>query len=264
IITFGTMAARAVVRDVGRVLSVPYSEVDKIAKMIPFTIGITLEQALKQNPDLKELYDSDVRVKQLIDLSKTLEGLTRHASTHAAGVVIAPSELTNYVPLFKGSREETTTQFDMKIVEQIGLLKMDFLGLRTLTVIDDALKMIKENYSKDIDIDNIDLRDKDVYELFSRGDTVGVFQFESSGMRDYLRRLKPENLTDLTSMNALYRPGPLDSGMIDTYIDRKKGVQKITFDHPKLEKILKDTYGVIVFQEQVLQIANALAGYSMG
>jgi len=264
IITFGTMAARAVVRDVGRVLSVPYSEVDKIAKMIPFSIGITLEQALKQNPDLKELYDNDVRVKKLIDLSKTLEGLTRHASTHAAGVVIAPSKLTNYVPLFKGSRDEITTQFDMKIVEQIGLLKMDFLGLRTLTVIDNALKMIEENYSKKIDIDNVDLKDKEVYELFARGDTVGVFQFESSGMRDYLRRLGPENLTDLTSMNALYRPGPLDSGMIDTYIDRKKGVQKVEFDHPKLEKILKETYGVIVFQEQVLHIANALAGYSMG
>ncbi len=264
IITFGTMAARAVVRDVGRVLSVPYSEVDKIAKMIPFTAGITLESALVQNPDLKELYDNDVRVKKLIDLSKTLEGLTRHASTHAAGVVIAPSKLTDYVPLFKGSRDEITTQFDMKIVEQIGLLKMDFLGLRTLTVIDDALTMIEENYSKKIDIDNIDLRDKKVYELFSRGDTVGVFQFESSGMRDYLRRLKPENLTDLTSMNALYRPGPLDSGMIDTYIERKKGAQAITFDHPKLEKILKETYGVIVFQEQVLHIANALAGYSMG
>ncbi|MCP4706074.1 MAG: DNA polymerase III subunit alpha, partial [candidate division Zixibacteria bacterium] len=218
IITFGTMAARAVVRDVGRVLSVPYSEVDKIAKMIPFAANMTLEQALVQNPEMKELYDSDVRVKKLIDLSKTLEGLTRHASTHAAGVVIAPSKLTNYIPLFKGSREEITTQFDMKFVEQIGLLKMDFLGLRTLTVIDDALKMIKENYDKEIDIDNIDLRDEKVYELFSRGDTVGVFQFESSGMRDYLRRLKPENLTDLTSMNALYRPGPLDSGMIDTYI----------------------------------------------
>jgi len=264
IITFGTMAARAVVRDVGRVLSIPYAEVDKIAKIIPLTVNITLDQALKQKAELKELYENNVQVKKLIDLSKTLEGLTRHASTHAAGVVIAPSELTNYVPLFKGSRDEITTQFDMKIVEQIGLLKMDFLGLRTLTVIDDALKMIEENYSKKIDIDNIDLHDKEVYKLFARADTVGIFQFESNGMRDYLRRLKPENLTDLTSMNALYRPGPLDSGMIDTYIDRKRGAQDITFDHPKLEKILKDTYGVIVFQEQVLQIANALAGYTMG
>ncbi len=264
IITFGTMAARAVVRDVGRVLSMPYSEVDKIAKMVPFAVNITLEQALNQNQDLKNLYENDPRIKKLIDLSKTLEGLTRHASTHAAGVVIAPSALTNYVPLFKGSRDEITTQFDMKIVEQIGLLKMDFLGLRTLTVIDDTLKMIEKNFGEKIDIDGIDLNDKKVYKLFSQGDTVGVFQFESGGMRDYLRRLKPENLTDLTSMNALYRPGPLDSGMIDIYIERKKGAREIKYDHPILEKILKDTYGVIVFQEQVLQIANALAGYTMG
>ena len=264
IITFGTMAARAVVRDVGRVLGMPYSEVDKIAKMVPFAVHMTLDQALAQNSDLKDLYDKDVRVQKLINLSKTLEGLTRHASTHAAGVVIAPSALTNFTPLFTGSKEEITTQYDMKIVEQIGLLKMDFLGLRTLTVIDDCLKMIEANHGRKIDIDSIDLNDKKVYKLFSRGDTVGIFQFESGGMRDYLRRLKPENLTDLTSMNALYRPGPLDSGMIDTYIERKKGAQEIKYEHPKLEKILKDTYGVIVFQEQVLQIANSLAGYSLG
>ncbi len=264
IITFGTMAARAVVRDVGRVLGVPYSEVDKIAKMVPMAVKMTLEQALQQNPDLKELYDSNSQVKHLIELSKTLEGLARHASTHAAGVVIAPSALTNFVPLFKGSKDEVTTQFDMKIVEQIGLLKMDFLGLRTLTVIDDALKMIEKNHGKKIDIDAINLNDKKVYRLFGRGDTVAIFQFESSGMRDYLRRLKPENLTDITAMNALYRPGPLDSGMIDTYIKRKKGEEKVTFLHPRMEKILKDTYGVIVFQEQVLQLANSLAGYSMG
>lgn len=264
IITFGTMAARAVVRDVGRVMAVPYSEVDKIAKMIPLAVKMTLEQALHQNPDLKELYDNNVQVKKLIDLSKTLEGLARHASTHAAGVVIAPSALTDFVPLFKGSRDEITTQFDMKIVEKIGLLKMDFLGLRTLTVIDDTLKMVEENHGKKIDIDSINLDDKKVYKLFGRGDTVAIFQFESGGMRDYLRRLKPENLTDITAMNALYRPGPLDSGMIDTYIKRKKGEEKVSFLHPRMEKILKDTYGVIVFQEQVLQLANSLAGYSMG
>jgi DNA polymerase-3 subunit alpha len=264
IITFGTMAARAVVRDVGRVLGMPYAEVDKIAKMVPFAVKITLDQALTQSAELKELYDRDNDVRKLIDLSKTLEGLTRHASTHAAGVVIAPAALTEYVPLFKGTRDEITTQFDMKIVEQIGLLKMDFLGLRTLTVIDDTLKMIEENTGEKIDIDKVALNDKKVYKQFTRGDTVAIFQFESGGMRDYLRRLKPENLTDLTSMNALYRPGPLDSGMIDTYIDRKRGVQEINFEHPRLEKILKDTYGVIVFQEQVLQIANSLAGYSMG
>ncbi len=264
IITFGTMAARAVVRDVGRVLGMPYADVDKIAKMIPFEVKMTIEKALDTTPELKELYDKDVRIKKLIDLSQILEGLTRHASTHAAGVVIAPSALTNFVPLFKGTGDEITTQYDMKIVEQIGLLKMDFLGLRTLTVIDDSLKMIEKNHGRKIDIDEIDLNDKKVYRTFARGDTVAIFQFESGGMRDYLRRLKPENLTDLTSMNALYRPGPLDSGMIDIYIKRKRGEDKISFAHPKLEKILKDTYGVIVFQEQVLQIANSLAGYSMG
>jgi len=264
IITFGTMAARGVVRDVGRVLGMPYSEVDKIAKMIPFAVKMTLEQALKENPDLKELYDRDVRVKKLIDLSKTLEGLARHASTHAAGVVIAPSKLTDYIPLFKGSKDEITTQFDMKMTEEIGLLKMDFLGLRTLTVIKDCLDMIEDNHGKRVDIDAVDLNDKKVYKLFSRGDTIGIFQFESGGMRDYLRKLHPDTLNDLIAMNALYRPGPLDSGMIDIYIDRKHGKQKVSYDHPKLEKILKDTYGVIVFQEQVLQIANSLAGYSLG
>jgi DNA polymerase-3 subunit alpha len=264
IITFGTMAARGVVRDVGRVLGMPYSEVDKIAKMIPFAVDMTLEKALNQTPELKSLYEKDLRIKKLIDLSSTLEGLARHASTHAAGVVIAPKALTEYVPLFKGTGDEITTQFDMKMVEEIGLLKMDFLGLRTLTVIQDCLEMIKQNHGKEIDIDNIDLNDKKVYKLFARGDTAGIFQFESAGMRDYLRRLKPETFTDLTVMNALYRPGPLDSGMIDIYIDRKSGKSAVRYEHPKLEKILKETYGVIVFQEQALQIANSLAGYSMG
>nr|MBN2278461.1 DNA polymerase III subunit alpha [candidate division Zixibacteria bacterium] len=264
IITFGTMAARGVVRDVGRVLGMPYSEVDRIAKMIPFAVKMTLDQALKDNPDLKELYERDVRVKKLVDLSRTLEGLARHASTHAAGVVIAPSNLTDYIPLFKGAKDEITTQFDMKMTEEIGLLKMDFLGLRTLTVIKDCLTMIEQNHERKIDIDAIDLTDKKVYKLFSRGDTIGIFQFESSGMRDYLRRLHPDNLTDLIAMNALYRPGPLDSGMIDIYIKCKNGEKQVAYEHPKLEKILKDTYGVIVFQEQVLQIANSLAGYSLG
>ncbi|MEP0828359.1 MAG: DNA polymerase III subunit alpha, partial [bacterium] len=264
IITFGTLAARGVVRDVGRVLGMPYSEVDKIAKMVPFAVDMTLDKAMVQNPDLKALYDKDQRIKKLIDLSRTLEGLARHASTHAAGVVIAPKPLTEYVPLFRGSHDEITTQFDMTMIEEIGLLKMDFLGLRTLTVIQDCLQMVRENHGKDINLDEIDLNDKKVYKLFSRGDTTGIFQFESSGMRDYLRRLKPENLTDLAVMNALYRPGPLDSGMINTYIERKNGKSPVTFEHPKLERILKETYGVIVFQEQVLQIANSLAGYSMG
>ncbi len=265
IITFGTMAARGVVRDVGRVLGVPYGEVDRIAKMIPMAPDMNLAKALKQTPELVALVKSDKRVKRLIDYSKTLEGLARHCSTHAAGVVIAPSDLTDYVPLFKSSKDEITTQFDMKRVDEIGLLKMDFLGLRTLTVIDDAMRMIRENNpGVQIDLDNLELDDANVYKLFAAGDTIGIFQFESPGMRDYLRKLGPENFTDITAMNALYRPGPLDSGMIDTYIERKKGAQDIRFLHPSLEKILKDTYGVIVFQEHVLKIANSLAGYSMG
>lgn len=265
IITFGTMAARAVVRDVGRVLSVAYSDVDKIAKMIPAEIGISIEQALEKVPELRDLVKTDPQIEKLIRYARTLEGLARHASTHAAGVVIAPGDLTQYVPLFRGSKGEITTQYDMKRVEQIGLLKMDFLGLRTLTVIDDAVKLIKErNRSFDVDIDNLPLDDAEVYKIFAAGDTIGIFQFESAGMRDYLRRLHPENFTDITAMNALYRPGPLDSGMIDKYIDRKKRGSEIKYAHPVLEAILHETYGIIVFQEQVLRLANELAGYSLG
>ncbi|MEA3297779.1 MAG: DNA polymerase III subunit alpha, partial [candidate division Zixibacteria bacterium] len=265
IITFGTMAARAVVRDVGRVLGFPYGEVDKIAKMIPVESDMTLEKAMTPKSELGELTRTDKRVKRLIDYSRTLEGLARHCSTHAAGVVIAPSVLTDYVPLFKGSKNEITTQYDMKMVEKIGLLKMDFLGLRTLTVIDDALCMIRENDpNADIDLDNLTLEDPEVYKLFAAGETIGVFQFESTGMRDYLRKLAPENFNDITAMNALYRPGPRDSGMINKYMERKKGLADIENLHPKLDEILKSTYGVIVFQEQVLKIANSLANYSMG
>ena len=264
IITFGTMMARGVIRDVGRVLGLPYGEVDRIAKLVPERIGVTLEAALKEVSELAELKANDKRVEKLLDYSITLEGLARHCSTHAAGVVIAPAALTNFVPLFKGSKDEITTQYDMKMVERIGLLKMDFLGLRTLTVIDDTLRMVKENHDVDIAIDSIPLDDAKVYRLFARGDTIGIFQFESPGMRDYLRKLGPETFTDITAMNALYRPGPLDSGMIDIYIERKRGAKDIKYLHPKLEKILGSTYGVIVFQEQVLHIANALAGYSMG
>jgi len=265
IITFGTMAARGVIRDVGRVLSMPYGEIDKIAKMIPSIPGTTLKSALETVPELSELMESDQRVRKLLDFGQTLEGLARHCSTHAAGVVIAPSALTNYVPLFKGSKDEITTQYDMKMVEKIGLLKMDFLGLRTLTVIDDAIHMVEDkDPNTQIDLDNLPLDDPAIYKLFASGKTIGIFQFESSGMRDYLRRLSPETFTDLAAMNALYRPGPLDSGMIDTYIARKRGESKVEFLHPCLEDILGDTYGVIVFQEQVLKIANSLAGYTIG
>jgi len=263
IITFGTMAARAVVRDVGRVMSLPYSEVDVIAKLIPFEMEMTLEKAIEREPELKKKYDEDEKIKQLIDYSKVLEGLSRHASTHAAGVVIAPGPITDYAPLYKSNKDEITTQFDMHGIEDIGLLKMDFLGLRTLTVIDDCLKLLRQK-NIHVDIDHIPLNDPDVYKLFTRADTIGIFQFESAGMREYLKKLKPNVLEDLTVMNALYRPGPLDAHMIDIYIDCKHGKRQIEYAHPKLESILKETYGVIVFQEQVLKIAQELAGYTLG
>lgn len=264
IITFGTMAARAVVRDVGRALDISYSEVDRIAKLIPWLPDMTLKTAIEREPELRNLVASDPRIEKLISYSEVLEGLCRHASTHAAGVVIAPEALTEYVPLYKGTREEITTQYDMKGIEDIGLLKMDFLGLRTLTVIDETLKMLREDQNLVLDIDVIPLDDKKSYQLFSNGETVGIFQFESSGMRDYLCKLKPESLEELTAMNALYRPGPLDSYMIDEYIQRKRGQKRIVYEHPLLEPILKETYGVIVYQEQVLKIASELAGYSLG
>ncbi|HOZ07208.1 MAG TPA: DNA polymerase III subunit alpha [candidate division Zixibacteria bacterium] len=265
IITFGTLAARGVIRDIGRVLGMPYGEVDRIAKLVPEGPGQTIELALKKVPELAELRKKDERVDRILSYAVTLHGLARHCSTHAAGVVIAPSALTSYVPLFKSGKDEITTQYDMKMVEKIGLLKMDFLGLRTLTVIDDAVRMIRENDpGAALDLDNLSLDDPEVFRLFARGDTVGIFQFESPGMRDYLRKLNPSKFTDLVVMNALYRPGPLDSGMIDIYIDRKHGRQRIEFVHPSLEEILGDTYGVIVFQEQVLKIANVLAGYPLG
>ncbi|MGH8004227.1 MAG: DNA polymerase III subunit alpha, partial [Limisphaerales bacterium] len=263
IITFGTMAARAVVRDVGRVMSMPYMEVDRIAKLIPFDTEMTLERAMEMQPDLKRLTASDPKIAQLMKYSKTLEGLSRHASVHAAGVVIAPSNLTDFVPLFRTNRDETVTQFDMKGIEEIGLLKMDFLGLRTLTVIEDTVRLLEEREGVKIDVDKIPLDDSETFELFASGETTGLFQFESAGMRDYLRKLKPDSLSDLAAMNALYRPGPLDAFMVDEYIDRKKG-KKVQYEHPKLEKILKETYGVIVFQEQVLEIAKELAGYTLG
>jgi DNA polymerase-3 subunit alpha len=264
IITFGTMAARAVVRDVGRALDISYSEVDRIAKLIPWLPDMTLKTAIEKEPELRNLVSSDPRIEKLISYSEVLEGLCRHASTHAAGVVIAPEALTEYVPLYKGTREEITTQYDMKGIEDIGLLKMDFLGLRTLTVIDETLRMLREDLNLVLDIDSIPLDDKKSYQLFSNGETVGIFQFESSGMRDYLCKLKPESLEELTAMNALYRPGPLDSYMIDEYIQRKRGQKRIVYEHPLLEPILKETYGVIVYQEQVLKIASELAGYSLG
>lgn len=262
IITFGTMAARGVIRDVGRVLDINLSEVDQIAKMIPADPKMTLTIALEKVKELREISQKNDLYKQLIENSKVLEGLHRHASTHAAGVVITPDELTNYTPLFKSTQSDVvTTQYDMKSLEEIGLLKMDFLGLRTLTVIKHALDHLKKR-DINLDIDTIPLEDQDTFDIFGNGETVGVFQFESSGMRDSLRRLKPQNLGDLIAMNALYRPGPMQ--MIPDFIDRKHGRTRIEYLHPKLEPILKETYGVMVYQEQVMRVASDLAGFSMG
>jgi DNA polymerase-3 subunit alpha len=261
IITFGTMAARAVIRDVGRVLKLRYNDVDKIAKMIPAMLGITLDKALETVPDLRSLVNSDTPNRQLMEYSKVLEGLARHASTHAAGVVITPDELTNYTPLYKSNTGDVTTQYDMKSLELVGVLKMDFLGLRTLTVMDKTVKMLRQK-GIEIDLDNIPLDDARTYELFGNGETIGLFQFESSGMREYLKKLKPQSLDDLIAMNALYRPGPME--MIDDFIARKHGVKKIAYLHPALEPILRETYGVIVYQEQVMRIASELAGFTLG
>ena len=258
IITFGKMKARQVVRDVGRVMSYPFGEVDKIAKAIPEEINITLEDAIKKSPELRGYAEGDY--KELIQHSLILEGMNRHASTHAAGVVIAPSDLTDFVPLYKSSQGDITSQYDMKGLEDLGLLKMDFLGLRTLTVIDKAVKLIKLQ-GIEVDIENLKFDDPKVFELFAKGMTAGIFQFESSGMREFLKKLKPTALEDLIAMNALYRPGPMNN--INDYIDRKYAKKKIVYPHPDLESILKETHGIIVYQEQVMQIANEIGGFSM-
>jgi DNA polymerase-3 subunit alpha len=265
IITFNTMAAKAAIKDVGRALDMPYGDVDRIAKLVPTTIGVTIEQALQDSPQLQEAYDTNPQVRELIDTAKKLEGLVRGAGVHAAGVVIAPRPLTDLVPVSRSKNDEIVTAYDMKAVEKMGLLKMDFLGLTTLTVIDDCLKMIERNQGEKLDIEKIPLDDQETYEkVFHRALTSGVFQFESGGMRDVLRRYKPTTVEDLTALNALYRPGPIQGGMIDDFIERKWGRRKVEYELPELEAILKETLGVIVYQEQVMQIANVLAGYSLG
>jgi len=263
IITFGTMQARAVVRDVGRVMGIAYVEVDRIAKMIPPDYSISLKEALESTPELKNLYKNDSQIKQLIDTALSLEGLNRHASVHAAGVVIADKPLDNYMPLFKTQEEQITTGYSMIALEKIGLLKVDFLGLRTLTVIDSTLKIIKETQGKVIDIENMPLDDKNTYKLLTASATIGVFQLESSGMRDLLKKLEPQTLGDLIALLALYRPGPIGSGMLDDFMQRKHKRVPIKYDHKKLEAILKETYGIMVYQEQIMQIASELAGFSL-
>jgi DNA polymerase-3 subunit alpha len=264
IITFGTMKAKAVVRDVGRALDMPYADVDRIAKQIPAALDMTLDKALNENPLLKDMAAKDPKVKEVLDIGRRLEGMSRHASVHAAGVVIAPGPITDYAPLYKGARDEITTQWNMKEVDRVGLLKMDFLGLSTLTLIRDALTEIKRTEGIDIDIDAVPLDDPRTYKLFADGQTFGIFQFESSGMRELLRKARPERLDDLIALNALYRPGPLKSGMVDDYVARKQGKTEIKYELPQLEPILSDTYGVIAYQEQVMRIAQALAGFTMG
>jgi DNA polymerase-3 subunit alpha len=264
IITFGTMKAKAVVRDVGRALDMPYADVDRIAKQIPPALDMTLDKALTENPILKDMVSKDAKVKEVIDIGKRLEGMSRHASVHAAGVVIAPGPITDYAPLYKGARDEITTQWNMKEVERIGLLKMDFLGLSTLTLIRDCLEEIKRTEGIDLDIDAVPLDDPRTYKVFGEGAAFGIFQFESSGMRELLRKAKPERLDDLIALNALYRPGPLKSGMVDDWVARKQGRTEVKYELPQLEPILSDTYGVIAYQEQVMRIAQALAGFSLG
>jgi DNA polymerase-3 subunit alpha len=264
IITFGTMAARAAVRDVGRALGIPYARVDTIAKMIPWEPNITIEKALKMESRLKELMKNDEDIKKLIETASSLEGLARHASTHAAGIVLSRKPLTDYVPLQKTAEGEICTQYAMAELEELGLLKMDFLGLRTLTVISNALKIIKHTREEKVDINKIPLDDKKVYKMLSKGNCAGIFQLESEGMRDLVKRLKPENIEDITALLALYRPGPLGSGMIEDFINRKKRIIEIKYAHPRLESILKETYGVIVYQEQVMKIASELAGFTLG
>ncbi|MBE9528884.1 MAG: DNA polymerase III subunit alpha, partial [Proteobacteria bacterium] len=265
IITFGLMRARACLRDVGRVLDMPYGDVDRIAKLVPAELNITIESALEKEPKLQKLVKDDAKVAELIEVARALEGLPRHASTHAAGVVISNLPLVEYLPLYMGSKENiVTTQFPMKDVEKIGLVKFDFLGLKTLTVIDRALKYVKANRKVEIDLDTLPLDDTETYTLVAKGETDGVFQLESSGMKELLRKLKPEAFEDMIAAVALYRPGPLQSGMVDDFINRKHKRVKVVYDHVLLKTILENTYGVMVYQEQVMEIARSLAHFTPG
>ena len=269
IITYGSMAAKAVVRDVGRILNHPYGFVDRIAKLIPFEMKMTLTKAMDQEPDLKSLYDDDEEVKALMDLALKLEGLTRNVGKHAGGVLISPSELVDFTPLYcEEGGGSVVSQFDKDDVEAVGLVKFDFLGLRNLTIIDWAVKSInKQRAEKNKDpicIENIPLDDEKSFELLQAAKTTAVFQLESHGMKELIKRLHPDVFEDIIALVALYRPGPLQSGMVDDFVNRKKGIAKVTYPHPDLEPILKPTYGVIVYQEQVMQIAQILAGYSLG
>ncbi len=264
ITTFGKMKAKAVVRDVGRALGMNYADTDRIAKLIPDDLKITVKKALDQEPELKTLYDTSEEIKRLIDTSLRLEGLSRHASTHAAGLVVSDKPMSEYLPLYKGKKGELVTQFDMKMVEKVGLVKFDFLGLKTMTLIQDSLDAISHQGKIAPDLDTLALNDTATYELYTKGETDGIFQVESSGMRQYLRQLKPSCFEDIIAMLALYRPGPLSSGMVEEFIKRKHGELPVVYPVPSLEECLRDTYGVIVYQEQVMQIAQIVANYTLG
>jgi DNA polymerase-3 subunit alpha len=264
ITTFGTMKAKAAVRDVGRALGMSFAETDRIAKLIPEEMKMTIDKALEKEPELVAMCTGNPQVEKLIDVSRRLEGLARHVSTHAAGIVISEKPMLDYLPLYKGKEGEIVTQFDGKFVEKVGLIKFDFLGLRTMTVIEDALDIIRGNGKTPPDLDNLGLDDAETYEIFSQGDTDGIFQVESSGMRKYLRMLRPSCFEDIIAMLALYRPGPLGSGMVDEFIKRKHGQIPVTYPHPSLEETLGPTYGVIVYQEQVMSCARIIANYTLG
>ncbi len=265
--TFGTMASKAAIKDVGRALEMPYAEVDKIAKMIPPPVrgrNVSITDAIKQNPDLKKAIDADPRVKEVIEIAQRLEGCSRHSSVHAAGVVISPKPIYELVPVSKTSRDEITTQYTMTDLEKTGMLKMDFLALTTLTIIDDALKSIKRETGRDLDLSKIPLDDRASLQLFADGKTEAIFQFESEGMKDICRRLKPDGLEDLSALNALYRPGPIDSGMVDDFIERRHGRKKVRYDFPELKEVMGNTLGICVYQEQLMAVFQKLAGYSLG
>jgi DNA polymerase-3 subunit alpha len=264
IVTFGKLQAKAAIRDVSRVFGLPYTEADMLAKLVPDELGITLDEALETEPKFGELQDSDPKIKQIIEVSRGVEKLNRHASIHAAGVIITSEPLVKYCPIFVGAKGERVIQFDKNWSEEIGLVKFDFLGLKTLTVISLASEHIKKGKDKDFNIENIDLEDEEVFDYISAGETIGVFQLESSGMIDLCKRIKPDSIEDITAINALYRPGPMESGMVDDFVDIKNGKKQIKYPFPELAPVLQDTLGVIVYQEQVMNIARLVAGYSLG
>src|SRR5262249_9547582 len=264
IITFNTLGARAAIKDVGRVLEIPFADVDRLTKLVPGILNISLKDSIEKEPGFKEAAKKDQRVDDVLNVALRLEGVARNCSVHAAGVVISPEPLKDLVPLYKTNRDEIVTQFDMSGLEKLQLLKMDFLGLTTLTLIQDALRLISKRHSVDLVPEDLPLDDKKTYEVFCKGLTSGVFQFESSGMVDILRRYQPSRLEDLTALNALYRPGPIQGGMVDDFIERKWGRRAVAYDLPELKELLEETYGVIVYQEQVMQISNRVAGYSLG